>query len=258
MNDMPPSTKARPGPWLLILGFGGAFALLVALLLGAQASPRSIEARLEAQPALSATIAAFRETYPADYAAFLDRLVEIENAQGAEAADRAASPDLRRFIAGKSEAIASAPAPELAAIADAMAAVVTTLRRTSIPLCARFVTRGTQGERLPQAALAGIGALNALQFRAARRGESSARVVRDSLSEPDGAAWFVRIRALDPALAARLNGRAPEQPGEQAQCETGLTLYRAASELPDAQSANVMTHLLRQSAGRAQSPVPIP
>ena len=126
--------KSATGPWLLILGFGGGFALLVALLLGAQASPRSIETRLEAQPALTATIAAFRESYPANYASFLNRLVEIENSQGAEAADRAALPDLRRFIAAKSEAIASAPAAELAAIADAMAAVVTTLRRTSIPL----------------------------------------------------------------------------------------------------------------------------
>ncbi len=239
--------KWATGPWLLILGFGGSFALVVAFLIGAQASPRSIEARLEGQAALAATIAAFRETYPGDYAAFLNRLVEIENAQGAEAADRTALPHLRRFIAGKSEAIASAPAPELAAIADAMAAVVTQLRRTSVPLCARFVTRGAQGERLPEAALAGVGALNALQFRAARHGESNMRVARGALSEPDGAAWFVRIRALDPALAARLNGRAAEQPGEQAQCATGLALYRAASELPDEQSANVTAHLIRQS-----------
>ena len=66
--------KSATGPWLLILGFGGGFALLVALLLGAQASPRSIETRLEAQPALTATIAAFRESYPANYASFLNRI----------------------------------------------------------------------------------------------------------------------------------------------------------------------------------------
>lgn len=242
-----PPRRSAIGPWLLILGFGGGFALLVAFLLGTQASPRSVEARLAEQPALSATIAAFRESYPGDYAAFLDRLVGIENAQGAEAADRAALPALRRFIAGKSEAIASAPAAELAAIADAMANVVTTLRRISIPLCARFVTRGAQGERLPEAALAGVGALNALQFRAARHGEGAGRVARGPLGEADGAAWFTRIRALDPALAERLNGRAADQPGEQAQCETGLALYRAAAALPDAQSANVTAHLVRQS-----------
>jgi len=245
--ETPAPRKSAIGPWLLILGFGGGFALLVALLLGAQASPRSIEARLEAQPALGATIGAFRESYPDHYAAFLNRLVEIENSEGAEAADRAALPDLRRFIAAKSEAIASAPAAELAAVADAMAAVVTTLQRISIPLCARFVTRGAQGERLPEAALASVGALNALQFRAARHGEGAGRVARGPLGEADGAAWFTRIRALDPALAERLNGRAVEQPGEQAQCETGMALYRAAAELPDEQSANVTAHLVRQS-----------
>jgi len=247
-------TATRASPWLLILCAAGGFALFVAFLLSAQASPSSVEARLEAQPALAATVAAFRESYPAEQAAFLARLAEIENGEGAEAADRAAAPMLRRFLAGKAAAITAAPPAELAAVADAMAALVTTLRRATVPLCARFVTRGAQGERLPQAALASAGALNAAQFRAARAGEGPNRVARGRLSEADGAAWFIRIRALDPALAARLNGRAPEQPGAEAQCSTGHALYRAAAELPDEQSANVTAHLLRQSAQSAPGP----
>ena len=247
----PPRKTRRRNGWLPILIFGIGFALFVTFLIGQQASPLSVATRLEQRPELTATIRAFRQYYPRDYQAFLTTLTEIENREGGEAADRAALARLRDFIAGKAEAIASAPAAELDALADANLATLLRLRQAGAPLCAAYLRDGAQGERLPPAALATVGEANALQFRAARRGESRQRVQRGRLSVADGASWFLRIRAIDPTLARAINDGSIEHGTPEQRCAAGIALYRAAAELPPEQAANVTAHLVRESFGRA-------
>ncbi|MGE3396647.1 MAG: hypothetical protein AB7H79_07070 [Sphingomonas sp.] len=228
--------------------------MFVTFLISQQASPLSVATRLERQPALSATLAAFRDLYPRDYQAYLSALAEIENRDGAEAADQAAIARLRAFIAGKAEAIANAPVAELDALADANLATLIRLRRAGAPLCAAFLASGAQGQRLPPAALATVGEANALQFRAARRGESRQRVPRGPLSEADGAQWFLRIRAIDPALARAINDGSIDRGTPERQCAAGIALYRAATELAPEQTANVTAHLVRESFNRGARP----
>lgn len=250
MSESAPTPSRRGFNWLPIVLIGGGFLLFVAFLLAQHSSADSVEARLTARPELTATLAAFRETYPNDYRAWLTALSEITDIQGAEEADRAATSRLRSFIAGKVEAIASAPVADLDALADANLASLLRLREAGAPLCAAFIRDGAQGERLPPAALATIGQANALQFRAARHGEGPQRIVRDQLGEADGATWFLAIRQLDPALADRINSGTAGQGSAEERCATGITLYRAAAALPPEQAAAVTAHLVRQSFAR--------
>lgn len=251
---MTTSSRHRAAGWLPILLLGVGFLLFVGFLLLQRSSADSVEARLDARPELAATIAAFRETYPDDYRAYLTALAEITDRHGADEADRAATARLRSFIAGKAEAIASAPAADLDALADANLASLLRLREAGATLCAAFLRDGAQGERLPPAALATIGQANALQFRAARQGESAQRVTRGPLSEADGALWLLAIRQLDPAVAARINANNAAQGSAEERCATGIALYRAAAALPAEQAANVTAHLARQSFSRAARP----
>lgn len=244
-----PKTRKRNG-WLPVLLFGVGFALFVTFLIGQQASPISVATRLEAQPALHATLVAFRDSYPRDYQAFLAALAEIENRDGAEAADLAALMRLRTFIAGKAEAIASAPVAALDALADANLATLLRLRQAGIPLCAAFIANGAQDERLPPAALATVGEANALQFRAARAGESRQRVQRGTLSEGDLAQWLARIRAIEPTLARQIDRDVAGQGTPEQQCQVGILVYRAATELPPETTANVTAFLVRRGNRR--------
>jgi hypothetical protein len=247
-----PHPRRRAATWLPILLIGGGFLLFVGFLLAQRSSADAVEARLASRPELTATLAAFREAYPDDYRAWLDALSDITDRRGAEAADRAATERLRTFIAGKAEAIASAPVADLDALADANLATLLRLREAGASLCAAFVRDGAQGERLPPAAMQVIGQANALQFRAARNGERPERVARGQLNEADGAQWYLAIRALDPTLAQRINAGSAGQGTAEERCATGIALYRAAAALPPEQAANVTAHLVRQSFGRTR------
>jgi len=248
-----PVMEQRKRGWLPFVLLAAGFALFVAFLVLQRSSPGSVEARLTARPELATTLAAFRETYPNDYRAWLAALSEITDRQGAEAADLAATERLRAFIASKVEAIASAPVADLDALADANLASLLRLREAGAALCAAFVRNGAQGERLPPAALATIGQANALQFRAARHGEGPQRIARAQLSEADGGLWYLAIRQLDPALAGRINSGSAGQGSAEERCATGITLYRAAAALPAERAANVTAHLVRQSFARRGS-----
>lgn len=241
--------KKPPSSWLLMALFGLPFLLFVALLLVQRNTPRSLEADLAERPELEATLAAFRTHYPDDYRAFLARISAIADAEGAAAAERAAGDDIRRFVAGKSEAIARAPAAELHRLARAIAVLVVELQRVDADICAQFVTRGAMDPaRLPAATSRAIGGMNAQFLRAARAGEGNG-TMRGPLSPPDTAAWLQRMAAIDPALVrqAQTGGAADTSPARV--CANGLTVHRAAADLPEVQAANVMAHLVRQSFG---------
>lgn len=239
--------------WLLLVLFGLPFLLFVALLLIQRSTPRSLEADLAERPELKATLTAFRTHYPDDYRAFLARISAIADAEGAAAAERAAGGDIRRFVAGKSEAIARAPAADLHRLARAIAVLVVELQRVDADICAQFVTRGTMDPaRLPASTSRAIGRTNAQFLGAARAGEGRNGTMRGPLSPPDTAAWLQRIAAIDPALVrqAQSGGAADTSPARL--CANGVTVHRAAADLPEAQAANVMAHLVRQSFGGAQ------
>ena len=95
--------KRRLNSWLLIALFGLPFALFVAFLLSRGSTAQSVEARFAERPDLGETAAAFRETYPQDYAAFLARAAATTDAEGDAAADRAAIGDIREFLAALRE-----------------------------------------------------------------------------------------------------------------------------------------------------------
>lgn len=244
------TSKRTLSPWLLIALFGLPFAAFVALLLTQGNSAGSIERRFSERPDLAETLAAYRQAYPEDYAAFIERAATTANARGEAEAERAAIGEIRAYLAAKSGAIAQAPAAGLHALGGALAGLAGQLQRFNPELCAQFVAQGVMDPaRLPGAIQRGIGQVNALMFRAARAGEGSGAVARGSLSREDGAAWVARMAAIDPSLAGQIAGTTGAD-GPPQQCQRGVTLYRAAAELPEAQSANVTAHLVRQSFAR--------
>jgi hypothetical protein len=233
--------------------FGLPFALFVAILLLQRSTPATLETRLAERPELDGTLAAFRTAYPDDYRAFLERVSAIADAEGLAAAERAAGEDIRRFVAGKAEAIARSPAAELHALARAIAGLVIELQRVDAELCAQFVTQGAMDPaRLPASTSRAIGRMNAQFLTAARSGETRRPPARDPLSPPDTAAWLQRMAAIDPALVRQAQAGGPADASPARLCANGVTLHRAAAELPEAQAANVMAHLVRQSFGRTR------
>lgn len=228
--------------WLLIALFGLPFALFVAFLLSRGSSPASVEAHFAQRADLGETTAAFRETYPEDYAGFLTRIAAITDAEGEAAADRAAIGDIREFLAARSENIIRAPAANLRALGGAIAGVAQALQQANPDLCAQFVTQGgLDPARLPDGARRAIGRMNGLMFRAAKAGEGAA-TARSGLARADVAAWLAGMERIDPELPRR-----PPPTNAAEQCRSGVTAYRAAAELPEAQAANVTAHLVRQS-----------
>lgn len=254
MPESPAVARRRSlNSWMLIALFGLPFAAFVAFLLFQRSTPETLETRLAQRPELEATLAAFRTAYPDDYRAFLGRVSAIADAEGLAAAERAAGEDIRRFVAGKAEAMVRAPAAELHALARAIAGLVIELQRIDADLCAQFVTQGAmEPARLPASASRAIGRMNVRFLTAARSGETGRAPARGPLSPPDTAAWLQRMAAIDPALVrqAQTGGEVDASPARL--CANGVTLHRAAAELPEEQAANVMAHLVRQSFGRAQ------
>ncbi len=233
--------RAIPG-WLVIALFGIPFALFVAFLLSRGSTPQSVEARFAERADLAETASAFRETYPDDYALFLSRIAGITDSQGQAVADRAAIGDIREFLAARSSAIGNAPAAELHALGGAIADLAEELQRVNPELCAQFVTQGVPDPaRMPDSATRAVGRMNALMFRAARAGEG-AETPRGGLTREVVAAWLVGMERLDPELPNR-----PPPADAAQQCRSGVTAYRAAAELPEAQAADVAAHLIRLS-----------
>lgn len=245
-SDMKP--KRGLNPWLVIALFGLPFALFVAFLLSRGSTAQSVEAHFAERPDLGETAAAFRETYPRDYAAFLARAAATTDAEGEAAADRAAIGDVREFLAARSESIIRAPAANLHALGGAIAGVAQALQQANPELCAQFVTQGgLDPARLPDRTRRAIGRMNALMFRAAKAGEDDA-TARGGLARADVAAWLAGMERIDPELPRR-----PPPSNAVEQCRSGVTAYRAAAELPETQAANVTAHLIRQSFA---SPMP--
>ncbi len=243
MTEAPKTKPKRAIPgWLVIALFGIPFALFVAFLLSRGSTPQSVEARFGERADLADTAAAFRETYPEDYAAFLTRIASVTDNEGQAAADRAAIGDIREFLAARSQAISDAPVADLHALGGAIADLAEELQRVNPQLCAQFVTQGVPDPaRMPESATRAVGRMNALMFRAARAGEG-AEASRGGLAREDVAAWLAGMERLDPELPNR-----PPPADAAQQCRSGVTAYRAAAELPEPQAANVAAHLIRLS-----------
>jgi hypothetical protein len=253
MSAPEPARPSRRREWILVAMLGALFALGIAFLLGQQSTPASLEARYAGQADLGPTLAALRQYYPAEHAALLARAAGVADARGEEAADAAILAELRTFLASKAGALANGPPDDLARLSGTIRDLMLALRQVDPERCAQFVMRGVMDRgRLPEQVTARIGAMNALMFRAARRAESGAGVRRGTAPDPaDIAAWHARIRAVDPALAAQIEGgpRTPDTPARV--CDRGIGLYRAAAELPQAQAANITSLLVRLSFGGA-------
>jgi hypothetical protein len=233
--------RAMPS-WLVIALFGIPFALFVAFLLSRGSTPRSVEARFAERPDLAETAVAFREAYPEEYAAFLARIAAIADSEGQAVADRTAIGDIREFLAARSGAVSNAPVADLHALGGAIADLAEELQRANPQLCAQFVTQGVPDPaRMPESATRAVGRMNALMFRAARAGEGVEQS-RGGLTREDVAAWLAGMERLDPELPDR-----PPPTDAAQQCRSGVTAYRAAADLPEAQAANVAAHLIRLS-----------
>jgi hypothetical protein len=239
---------------IAITVLGLAFAAFVLFLLTQRASPETLEAHFTGRPEMRDTVVALRDTYPQEHRTFLAELTGIADAQGLEAANDAAMPWLRRFIAGKAEAIVNAPAADLHRLAVAMRDLLVVLDGFDDALCADFARRGAiEAERLPESVTAGIGRVNEALLRAARNGESGRGVRREAFGRAENAQLIARMQAIDPGLAARMAGAARRQETPAELCRRAVTVHRAAADLPEEASANAMAHLARFSFGRPRA-----
>jgi hypothetical protein len=218
---------------VLVLVFAAGLALLLILpaWLDRSGTPEGVAAALDGNPEIRQTIAALRAHYPADHRRLTERLAARARA-GADqpALDREAAAFMEIFMAGKTRAIAAAPAAERRAVALAYADLIERLAARDPALCARFVT-GTMPPRArpPRVIAARLDGIAAVRIRAARAGErAGGRPVR-----LDRRALFDRVEQSDPALAERLSRGTIAQATPAEQCRAALLLYRATAAATD-------------------------
>ena len=242
------------GGWRLPAGIVGALVFAAVACTPRQTTSQDIAREIAGDADTAPLVAAFQAHYPREYEAMLARLAAVRNDRGEGAAAREAAQQMRAFMLTKVSAMAQAPATDLREIGNAITTTITELQRRDVNLCAQFVTRGfTPGQQIPDGPKQALVRVAALQLQAARHAEDGQRVNRTALSEADGEVWFRRISTIAPDLAPMINDGSIERATITRQCQAGLAIYQAATQLPEETAANVVAHLLRESA-RASRP----
>jgi hypothetical protein len=198
-------------------------------------------------PEVTETYQALRQYYPDAYRDLRSLVIATYNRRGLVAARDAGFNYMMQFVLSKSAAIASAGDADLHDYVTVNAALIRQLEREDTVQCARMVMSGpSPAMRITPATLARLNRVNAVQLRAASRGEANP-VRRASPSAEDAGALRAGVTAIAPELVAVFD--AGIQSGTPAQqCAAGAVLLEAIASLPPEQGARLITQILRAAA----------
>ena len=214
----------------------------------AQIKARSEQA-IGANPAQSVVFGALKRDFPERYDAFLNLIVNEVRTGKTEAEARADGfAFMRRTVKENTPNLRSAPTENLMQIAHLQSAVSVSLQGSSSVNCAHFANEGLQVyDSIAPDGAALLAQLSAAILHAARKGIDHATAKRpETLNEQDAQKFALAIsrqslntRQLDAFQSGKMNSLTP---GDQ--CEIGVAVYKAITQLPAETMANVTATLM--------------
>jgi hypothetical protein len=195
----------------------------------------------------TATFEALRRDFPVEHAALAGRIA----GKAPEEARGAAYAGIRKFLHEHLDAIASAPGPTLVALEGRQGALLRSLGRQDMALCAIVGDRGLFGqEALAGPAPAGLDDFGAALVAAAKAGAGGGAPGAAAATVEDIQAWFLMLRKIEPDIPIRemltdkaLRAAAPPEH----LCHGAAAMHEAGAALPGVQGERMSRMLLRLS-----------
>ena len=219
-----------------------------------------VDRELQAHPQAGELYRAVKTSYPTEYQAFLRRVTTVAKTGNSMAVETEAFNFTRQLTIDHFEGFARAPSGQIVDIARQYSLLVSTLQRTDVNLCARFIVEGLNpGTRPPPEATAILGRIGVMQIQASRAGEMGPGAPRPDLNEQEAAVFFRAIESRSPSLSRLLaDERALAAAPPAQQCAAGLAIYETVTGLPPDAAAKATVTLIRHSFTPAPATAPAP
>jgi hypothetical protein len=218
-----------------------AFVLLAIAFAPAVAQP--------SDSAPTATMEALRRDFPADHVALAAGLA----GKSPDLARRAAYAGIDRFLRAHRDAILAAPGPALVALEARQGALLRTLGKQNVQLCAIVGDRGLFSEEaLAGPAPAGLDEFGAALVEAAKAGAGAAPAPRNASARDDALLFLATVEKIEPGIPFRemLSDRARRAASSPDQlCRGAAAMHEAAASLPDGQGQRMSRTMLGLSIG---------
>jgi hypothetical protein len=232
------------------------FALLIlsTAFTPAAAQPPAVAPAAAQSPAVAPvrTLEAMRREFPLDHQAIAATFA----GKAPEEARRLAYAGIDRFLRTRSAAILAAPGPALVAIEARQAALLRSLGRQDVRLCATVGDRGFfSSEALAGAAPAGLDEYGVALIEAAKAGAGTGDAPALATKE-DFQAWLAAVTKIEPgvpvlAMLQDRELRARSTPDQL--CRGAAAMHEAVAALPPGRNERLARTLLRSVVG---SPAP--
>jgi hypothetical protein len=239
------------------------FGVIIAMGLSgaAAAAPAESRAMLERDvenwkkdPIYGETAATLEQLFPDDWAKLKQHVVDLA-ASGADepTLEAGALKDIKALVANHLVDVASAPTPELMAVAKASSDFETHLRLESPALCAKYAISGLSGtETLSPKSSELLGHSGVFVLRAAAAGAlhptARGQVTHEDVEQLEAA--MKNHGASQVAVDAMLSGKLGGLPVD-AQCDLGVALYASFNDMPSEAGARVFSAVLTAIASAA-------
>lgn len=218
---------------------------ILAFLLLAFAAP------VAAQPP-AGTLEAMRRQFPIDHQAIAATLA----GKAPEEARRLAYAGIDRFLRSRSAAILAAPGPSLVAIEARQGALLRTLGRQDVRLCATVGDRGFfSSAALAGAPPAGLDEYGMALVEAAKAGSGAAKAAPPATKE-DFTAWLGAVAKIEPGVPVRdmlFDRELRTKSSQDHLCRGAAAMHEAVAALPPAAAERIARTLLGSVVG---SPAP--
>ncbi len=215
-----------------------------------RATPEAVTGEMLGDPTFGRMFRELRKTHPQDFAELVAKMSELR---------RLGTPELevlaqgRAMMANKSNAMTKtlpqAPAKELAAYRDGQVAVIESLQRADVNLCARFTMTGLTIDQVSDPTTRPLlidAAITVFDASAAARDRPANRKLTGQLPEADSLALAQALRKQgmsDADLETFASGALARAPAAQ-QCAVGLHLWRGISTLEAEQAGRITAQIL--------------
>lgn len=214
---------------------------IAAGLLALQAPDTAAPVPLHAGPGAD-IFRAIERHYPDDYRD-LRAALSREAPEGSAEADALKSRLLADFYRRRAPSLHKAPVAIMARVNERQLALMRSLARTDVRLCADFATSALAGRLdLPAVHQIQLSSLGALIVEAAKLGETNPRERQSgSLAEDDAFNWYSQLLRQEPSTDFKVATGAPSEDSSAAEldCRVGLAMLGAIAKLAPEQAANV-------------------
>lgn len=232
----------------VVVGIGAYASLKV--MTGASSVERQLD-RLEAEDPMVMAIAA---NFPDEWPGLRAQMVaDAQSGLSVREVTERAFVRARAFMQTLAPATAAASSTTLVQAVKGEAAFITQLQKDNVQDCADFAMSGLKPTAtLTPAGLALLSPAVQARMKATREGLDNP-IARPAASDDDWQAVMTRMQANGLSQAGLAAFQAPAAAPVADQCEGGVQLYRAVSELPPEQAARVYAQMTRDAAQASPS-----